>query len=342
MSRFKHNALRSCAAAAMLAGCGGSQPLIGAPGAVSQTSANAMHADRGGLGPFLYVGGWKLSMYALGSTKPLHSGGAPYVALPAIALDSHGDLCESNGNVTYPAIYAFNARKLKLEGTFDGAGYGALAADRSGYLYSTNGVDILVYAPGCTHNIHVIRGCGCWPLVFDEKGNLYAGAGRLVRVYAPRKKRGYMKLVRMIHDGIDGTNALAVGPSGDLFVANSANSSVTVFASGGSEPTRQITKGIGSPVALAVDSKGRLYVANQPESAAGWISVYSTGGTKPIRKIGDSKHFFPDSLAVDPSDNVYVGIRSAVNVYTPGGAKLLRRIANHAIEGTWALLIGSP
>jgi hypothetical protein len=28
--------------------------------------------------------------------------------------------------------------------------------------------------------------------------------------------------------------------------------------------------------------------------------------------------------------------------YTAGGAKLLRRIANHAIEGTWALLIGSP
>jgi sugar lactone lactonase YvrE len=248
----------------------------------------------------------------------------------------------SNGNVTYSQIQAFSARTLKLRGTLNGEGYGALVADRSGYLYGSNGVDILVYAPGCTDNFYIIHGCGCWPLAFDESGNLYAGAGSLVRVYSPTKKPGHMKLVRTIYDGIDGTAALAVGPSGELFVANSAYSSVAVFASGGSEPTRQITKGIGSPDALAVDSKGRLYVANQPESAAGWISVYAAGGTRPVRKIGGSKHFFPDSLAVDPSDNVYVGIRSSVNVYTPGAAKLLRRIANHAIEGTWALLIGSP
>jgi hypothetical protein len=36
-----------CVAAAMLAGCGGSQPPIGAPGAMPQTSATATHADRG-------------------------------------------------------------------------------------------------------------------------------------------------------------------------------------------------------------------------------------------------------------------------------------------------------
>ena len=40
-------ALTSCVAAAMLTGCGGSQPPIGAPGAMPQTSAIATHADRG-------------------------------------------------------------------------------------------------------------------------------------------------------------------------------------------------------------------------------------------------------------------------------------------------------
>jgi len=39
--------LISCAAAAMLAGCGGSQPPIGAPGAAPQSRAVAMHAARG-------------------------------------------------------------------------------------------------------------------------------------------------------------------------------------------------------------------------------------------------------------------------------------------------------
>src|SRR5580693_2694276 len=44
---FRRYALSSCVAAAMLVGCGGSQPPIGAPGAMPQTSASATRADRG-------------------------------------------------------------------------------------------------------------------------------------------------------------------------------------------------------------------------------------------------------------------------------------------------------
>jgi hypothetical protein len=45
---FGRYALCSCVATAMLAGCGGSQPPIGAPGAMSQSHAIATHAARGG------------------------------------------------------------------------------------------------------------------------------------------------------------------------------------------------------------------------------------------------------------------------------------------------------
>jgi hypothetical protein len=44
---FSRYALMVYVSAAMLAGCGGSQPAIGAPGAMPQTSAIAAHADRG-------------------------------------------------------------------------------------------------------------------------------------------------------------------------------------------------------------------------------------------------------------------------------------------------------
>jgi hypothetical protein len=44
---FGHYAVSACAAVAMLAGCGGSQPPIGAPGAMPQSRALARHADRG-------------------------------------------------------------------------------------------------------------------------------------------------------------------------------------------------------------------------------------------------------------------------------------------------------
>jgi hypothetical protein len=46
-SAYSRYALSSCVAAAMLAACGGSQPPIGAPGAMPQTFALAAHADRG-------------------------------------------------------------------------------------------------------------------------------------------------------------------------------------------------------------------------------------------------------------------------------------------------------
>jgi hypothetical protein len=44
---FRDYVLSACAAAAMLAGCGGSQPPIGAPAAMPQVSAIATHAERG-------------------------------------------------------------------------------------------------------------------------------------------------------------------------------------------------------------------------------------------------------------------------------------------------------
>jgi hypothetical protein len=45
---FRRSAL-GLSAAAFLAACGGSQPPIGAPGAMPQTSAIATHAEPGGL-----------------------------------------------------------------------------------------------------------------------------------------------------------------------------------------------------------------------------------------------------------------------------------------------------
>jgi hypothetical protein len=298
-------------------------------------------------GPFLYVAGWKLSMYALGSSKPLHTINTSYVAAPAIALDSHGDLCETDGNISDPAIFAFNARTLKPEHTLSGQEAFSLVADRSGYIYTTNGIDVYVYAPGCTQSVGTIRhGTSSGTLLFDQSGNLYVGEGRAVCIYAPTHKTWHMTLAREIRTGINGTDALAVGSSGELFVASRGRSSVTVFPPGGSEPIRRIKEGLNDPTALAVDSKGRLYVVNQPESssAAGWVSVYAPSGTRPIRKLADETEF-PFGLAVDRSDNVYVGNVNGnggnVAVYTPGGAKLLRKITSGVDEGL-ALLIGSP
>jgi hypothetical protein len=87
--------------------------------------------------------------------------------------------------------------------------------------------------------------------------------------------------VRRITSGLKHPGALAIGPSGDLFVANwcGKQAFVTEYQPGGSVPVRKITDGIKHPWTLATDSKGRLYVANAPLYPPGghsWVSVYVT------------------------------------------------------------------
>jgi hypothetical protein len=158
-----------------------------------------------------------------------------------------------------------------------------------------------------------------------------------------------MRFVREIRDGINGPIALAIGPTGDLFVANyigKGHGYITVYQRGGSKPMLRITRDIKLPWALAVDSKGRLYVANNPfywggHGRSGWISVYASGGSQPLRKVRVRD---PVALALDTSDSLYVANvlnHSSVLVYSAGATKLLQTIEEGADPPT-ALLIGSP
>ncbi len=347
LRRMTSNQQTCCIAllAALLgfAGCSRLIPPAAAPPAV---------APAGAAGPFLYVGGHRVAMFALGSSKPLHvTKASNYSFGSGLALDLHGHLCVSSGNLSYQATYAYDARTLKLEGKTDLAGYfSALVADRYGYLYASSAFGILVYAPGCIQRVNNLRHGGN-ALVFDRSGNLYAGLGNAVGVYAPEQRPGHMRFVRRIHKGLKNlVSALAIGPSDDLFVADEVGKKggyVAVYRRGSLEPLEKITNGIETPELLAVDSKGRLYVDNCPYRAcdvggrSGWISVYAPGGTQPVRRVRVENAV---ALAIDPSDNLYVlnnYKRSTVLVYSPGAAKLLRKITED-IGASAALLIGSP
>jgi DNA-binding beta-propeller fold protein YncE len=288
----------------------------------------------------------------LNSSKPLHATKAnPYSYGSGLALDLHGHLCVSSGNLSDQAIYEYDARTLKLLGQTDLAGYfSALVADRYGYLYASSVFGILVYAPGCTQRVNNLRHGGS-ALVFDRSGNLYASLGNAVGVYEPEQRRGHMRFVRRIHKGLKSlVSALAIGPSDELFVADEVGRKggyVAVYRSGGSEPVETITNGIETPELLAVDSKGWLYVDNCPYTACGagrrlgWISVYAPGSTQPTRRVRLED---PIALAIDPSDNLYVldsYRRRTVLVYSPGAAKLLRKITD-SVNYSAGLLIGSP
>lgn len=330
---------------AALLSCLGCSRIIPQPetGVAPQAAARA-----GAAGPFLYVGGNVVAMFALGSSTPLHVTKAnPYSYGTGIALDLHGHLCVSTGDLSYQAIYEYDARTLELEGATNLSGYFAdMVADRYGYLYASSVFGILVYPPGCTQRVNNLRHGGR-ALVFDRSGNLYAGLGNAVGVYAPKPRRGHMRFVRKIHDGLRAAvSALAIGPSDELFVADLIGRKggyVLVYKLGGVHPVEKITQGVETPALLAVDSKGRLYVDNIPytNGRSGWISVYAPGSTQPVRRVRIEN---PIALAIDPSDNLYVlnvyG-HSMVLVYSPGATKLLRKITDGLI-GSSSLLIGSP
>jgi len=175
---------------AALLGCVGCSHLIPPPSPLPATAAAPeAAAPANAAGPFLYVGGNRVAMFALASSKPLHvTKSNPYSAGNGLALDLHGHLCVSTGNLSYQAVYEYDARTLKLLGETDLAGYfSALVADRYGYLYASSVFDILVYAPGCTQRVNKLRHGGD-ALVFDRSGNLYASLGNAVGVYAPEQR----------------------------------------------------------------------------------------------------------------------------------------------------------
>jgi hypothetical protein len=344
---------------ALLAGCGGPQLPVGAPGAMAQVRGAAAQAVRPaqGSGPFLYVAGLKLSMYALGSSKPLHVAevNPSTVGFPAIALDLHGHLCEASGGISYPYLFEYDAATLTFVNGLGGIGtYPSLVADHLGYLYaSTPGAGIIVYAPGCLQQVNAIRrgATNIGSLVFDRLGNLYKSNGapnNTVSIYAPTKQPGHMRFIREIRQGLSAPSSLAIGPTGDLFVANYSysekNSYITVYAPGGSKPVLTITKGIKTAGWLAVDSTGRLYVA-VPDYAVrhgGWVSVYPPGATQPVRKVRVDN---PTALALDSSGKLYVansGRHSWVLVYSAGATKLLQTIKISGPDEPSQLLIASP
>jgi hypothetical protein len=90
------------------------------------------------------------------------------------------------------------------------------------------------------------------------------------------------------------------------------------------------------------------HTSEHPPGGRSWISVYPPGAARPARKIVDGINS-PKSLAIDPSDNLYVmnvydGVskgHQTVTVYAPGGTKLLQTITKGAYGGQ-SLIIGSP
>lgn len=98
LSVLRHYALSICVAAAMLAACGGSQPPIGAPGAMPQTSARKA---AGSYGALLYIASGSydtVDMYTFPAGKYVGK-----ITLPGVD-NAYGMCSDSSGNVFVTTI----------------------------------------------------------------------------------------------------------------------------------------------------------------------------------------------------------------------------------------------
>jgi sugar lactone lactonase YvrE len=126
---------------------------------------------------------------------------------------------------------------------------------------------------------------------------------------------------------LDGTGAVAIDPSGRIYVANEDNATISEYAygvTGNVAPSSVLggsATGLAEPSALAVDSAGRLYVANP---AANTITVYpplAGGDQRPIATIGGPLTGLdgPEALTFGPGGDLWVAnlFTNSLTAYRP-------------------------
>ena len=184
-------ALSSCVAVAMLAGCGGSQPPIGVPGAMPQSRAIATHAERGG--------SWMLPTTATGDLVYVTGG------------------CSGTCVVSYP--------DGEIVGSLN-VGYGlnsGVCSDSHGNVYvadndATDSASVVEYAHGSTTPIAAFdlpgnsaAGCSVDPTTANV-AVMFQGSASNVAVFTTPSREP-----QVYSAPVDGFSC-AYDPSGNLFV----------------------------------------------------------------------------------------------------------------------------
>jgi len=126
--------------------------------------------------------------------------------------------------------------------------------------------------------------------------------------------------------------AIAAGPSGHVYVADTSNDRIQEFTAAGTYVRQWGTHGTGngqfsSPSGVAVDPTGNVYVADtyndriQKFTADGtYLAQWGTSGT------GDGEFLFPFGVAADRSGNIYVAdtFNHRIQKFTADGTYLTR------------------
>jgi|HubBroStandDraft_1064217.scaffolds.fasta_scaffold74282_2 sugar lactone lactonase YvrE len=245
---FGSYALCSCAVAAMLAGCGGSQPPIGSlNNDPVWTQARTTAIAKTTVAPRSKSGGYKVT--------------APLLYITNVT-QADNDVKIYRAEAKDPGPLAVITDKIS---TPNGD-----CIDSKGTLYVTNGPAsgtgwISEYALGKTVASKVVTEGVNTPAfcAIDANGNLWVTNLGLndVAEYLPGASKPHITITKDVYYPL----GIAIDHAANLYVVNgfgSSNRNIEVYAPGSSSPSRTITDGITWPDGIAVDSNGTLYVTN--------------------------------------------------------------------------------
>jgi sugar lactone lactonase YvrE len=204
-----------------------------------------------------------------------------------------------------------------------------------------NGTQGLINATGVLASFNQPTG-----IAVDAAGNIYVGdAGNnrirkitsagIVSTLAGSDSTGYADGAGTIASFFH-PEGVALDAAGNVYVADAGNNlirkvapdgTVSTFASNGTDVGEANI--FSNPTGVAADAAGNIFVANYINnnilkvSATGAISTLAgNGATGAANGVGSSATFyFPNSVAVDAANNVYVadGVNNLIRKITPGG-----------------------
>lgn len=119
--------------------------------------------------------------------------------------------------------------------------------------------------------------------------------------------------VKTLTSGLSRPEGLFVNSNGDLYVANLAGQTVSVFKRGASVPYKTLNDPNEVPGDPVVDSDGTVYVCNYENRANGTVgppgnvAVYAGGATNPTSTLPAPNGDWVLWCALDSAHNLYVG-----------------------------------
>ena len=305
-----------------LAGCGGSQPPIGAPGAMARplsrgvvTSPSLMPNYKVS-GPLLYVANAGLTLTPLTIYRADAHDPKPIATISKGINNSRGTCIDSDGTLYvtnfasgtgWVSEYALGQTKL-LRVISKGINFpGYCAIDASDNLWVTNlgGDNVTEYLKGSTKPHATITKGLTYPvgIAIDHHGNLYVSnykpySAQNIQVYAP----GETSPSRTITNGISSPVGVAVDANNTLYVTTQdPPSQIEEYRFGQSTPFRTITKKLSYPEGLAIGKNGWLYVANQGQySSERAVLEFRPNSTEPSSREVTKGLFAPLGVSYYP------------------------------------------